>query len=369
MVEGPLSTSVPICLGCHIPLIENEDPFVCPECCWPMCSLKCCDDIQHRKECKILSNDTKKIGVPNSFTDTPRYDIITVLRCLLLRDSNQEAWECLMKMESHAKTRESYREAHHIATVRYLSEVCNIDYDLETIHHIRGAIVTNGIEIRGPKGGKIRAVYPRIRLLNHSCIPNVHLTCSSIGVMEARSAVSIEKGETLLICYTGTVEPLWERQRCAIDVYHFQCRCNRCKDPTEMGTYFSSPKCSECPDRYLLPNINIPIMKWYCMCCEMEYTTSDIRQEIEEWESRIDMNDFFGSRSAKSILNKVLQVENSFHSMHFLVLRVAHKAIGHMLTDFSQEALNAKKTLWTKILSFYDVLEPGLTRRRGETVE
>ena len=29
---------------------------------------------------------------------------------------------------------------------------------------------------------------------------------------------------------------------------HFTCGCARCKDPTEMGTYLGSIKCTECGD-------------------------------------------------------------------------------------------------------------------------
>ena len=370
LVEGPLSTSAPICLGCSSPLREEDDGelYTCSMCSWPLCSFECSMSYVHQKECSILARDTNKIGVPYTIDETPRYDIIFVLRCLLLRTLNPDFWNVLLSMASHAKTWEKSKESHHNATVRYLSEVCKIDYDIDTLHQVRGAIVTNGIEIRSSKGSKIRALYPRIRLLNHSCIPNVHLSCTKQGIMEARAAVNIENGEILYICYTGTTEPLWSRQACCRSIYNFECGCERCKDPTELGTYFSSPKCPCCPGRYLLPKSTRPKSRWQCIRCEMEYEMDDVKQEVEEWSSRLEMNELFGTNSPKHVLSAIIKTEDAFHSKHFMVLQICHKALGVLSKNASLEGLKTRKLIWQKVLEIYNIIEPGLTRRRGENI-
>ena len=45
-----------------------------------MCSPACAEDIRHRAECAVLAQDVKGVGVPSSSEETPRYDLILILR-------------------------------------------------------------------------------------------------------------------------------------------------------------------------------------------------------------------------------------------------------------------------------------------------
>jgi hypothetical protein len=64
--------------------------------------------------------------------------------------------------------------------------------------------------------------------------------------MHVRATTAIEKGSQLFSCYTYTLNGTLDRQQHLMEGKYFQCRCERCLDPTELDTHFSSMKCSSC---------------------------------------------------------------------------------------------------------------------------
>ncbi|MCL4137586.1 UNVERIFIED_CONTAM: hypothetical protein GTU68_043275 [Idotea baltica] len=364
MVVGPLGTSELLCLACHAP-IYDENFYKCPCCFWPMCSLDCASAKVHDNECAILSEDENQYGAPTTQGDTPRYDLIMIIRCLLLRTTNPKAWDTLLSMASHGCSEIERKSPHQVAAVRYLTEVCKVDYDADTIHYVRGVVRTNALEIRGPKGTRLRALYPMIRIFNHSCSPNIHLSCDLEGVMEAKTATSVEKGDSLCICYTGTDVPLWERQACLLDIHHFDCLCERCTDPTEMGTMFSSSRCLVCPQEIMKPFICNGCITWKCQKCGAESSAEEIKQEIEEWMFRLQMNELFGTGTPNRISHALAVIELHFHIKHFIWLKAGQAALLKIKYNDSFDAMKLRKYIWEKMLDIYNRIEPGLTRRRG----
>ena len=43
---------------------------------------------------------------------------------------------------------------------------------------------------------------------------------------------------------------------------HFECLCQKCNDPTELGSHGSSVRCLQCKNGFLMPP------KWICDSCE-----------------------------------------------------------------------------------------------------
>ncbi|XP_042877682.1 SET domain-containing protein SmydA-8-like isoform X2 [Penaeus japonicus] len=365
LMMGPVSVSPLVCLGCHCAILGNDFPR-CPKCHWPLCSFSCASSSFHQRECPILATDTKRIGPPKGHgPPTLRYDAILLLRCLSLRFDRPSDWETMLDMVSHADQYQKSQDMVHIVTVRYVKEVLKVDLDVDIIHQVRGAIAANSLEIRNIDGTKIRAMYPRVRLLNHACTPNVHLTSTKEGAMEVRTAVSIDKGEPLYICYTGTTLPLWERQKILSDTYFFQCECSRCADPTELGTYYSSPKCPECSKRYFKPHSWVNQTTWECDNCGTERSDAEVQDHVREWEERFAMDDVFAQKSVKQIKKMVDLIESEFHVRHHVWLTAAQAALRELRRIDTEHSLQLRADLWSKLLSLLNVLEPGLSRRRG----
>jgi Zn finger protein HypA/HybF involved in hydrogenase expression len=64
--------------------------------------------------------------------------------------------------------------------------------------------------------------------------------------MHVRATTAISKGSQLYSCYTYTLSGTMDRQQHLMEGKYFQCQCERCSDPTELETHFSSMKCRDC---------------------------------------------------------------------------------------------------------------------------
>ncbi|XP_064105880.1 uncharacterized protein LOC135215269 [Macrobrachium nipponense] len=365
LAVGPLSKSQPQCLGCTA-AIEDENFFKCPKCQWPLCSEQCSSSPQHKDECLLLSKDANGVGAPKTLEESSRYDFIMILRCLLTRSANPSGWQMLLDMASHAEQRKAKMGDLYKATIWYLTKVLDLDYDTDVLHQVYGAVVTNTLEIRSEKGARMRALYPRIRLLNHSCIPNTHLACHAQGVMEARTATVVESGEPFFICYTGTTMPFWERQSSLRDSYCFACVCARCEDPTEAGTHFSSLRCPECDEHYLVPFKQGEDIAWRCEKCTLEQSNLDVKAKVDEFLQQLEAESIFvGSSVDEQVTGALEKTEKLFHRNHYVWMKVAQYALWKMRNSNTQETLNLRRKIWTTLLPLYETFEPGLTKRRG----
>lgn len=361
---GPMASSDLVCLTCLAP-IQDDDFYKCPDCLWPLCSKKCSFDESHALECDILAQDEIGIGRPKVRGETPRYELIMMLRALLLKKTKPKLWEVLMSMENHAEIRRTENDMYHDACIRYFTSVVKVDNTVDEMHMVRGAIVTNCLIFRNNFNISTRGMYSNVRLFNHACTPNVHIATAPNGEIEARAAVNIEKGESLNICYTGTMEPLWKRQRCLSKAYKFQCKCHRCTDPTELGTYFSSPRCPDCRRAFMLPPGDGSVDCWKCEDCGLKYEFIDVMQEVSEWSNRIEMTDLFTDKDSKKLSKEVDNMFDSFNEFHFLPHEYT-KSMIKVLNNKTYQTMYLRKKIFESHLNIYNILEPGMTRRRGK---
>ncbi|XP_042221391.1 SET domain-containing protein SmydA-8-like [Homarus americanus] len=359
LILGPQAESFPVCLGCHS-FITTDDHPRCPSCTWPLCSLSCAGTALHQAECSALATDTRKIGPPTSLIRTPRYDIILMLRCLLLRSSNPAGWELIKGMDSHAELREKDEEPHHVAAIKYFTEVLDVDCDVDTARQVHGAIITNAINTYGAQGESLRGLYPTLYLMNHSCLPNVTLRSDIDRTLFVRTAVPIKKGEPILFSYLPPTDPVWRRQADLHSIYYFKCACVRCKDPTELGTYFSNPRCHNCCEGFLEPYEG-PGAPWSCPGCGETRPEADIVQEAEDY-----VKELADKCTSFTEICKVLdRITNTYHVNHFTWLTAVQLAMSTLSKEHTMQSLMLRRDLWRRLIHLYQRLEPGSTRRRG----
>nr|XP_045583672.1 SET domain-containing protein SmydA-8-like [Procambarus clarkii]XP_045583673.1 SET domain-containing protein SmydA-8-like [Procambarus clarkii] len=359
LVLGPVAESPPVCLGCHAPITAEDHPR-CQGCSWPLCSPACATTARHQAECAALATDTKKIAPPTSMIRTPRYDVILVLRCLLLRSLDPTSWEKIKRMDSHSESRKESKEETHIIAIKYFSEVLQVDCDAETASHVHGAIITNAINTYGASGDSLRGLYPTLYLMNHSCLPNVTLRSDLNRTLFVRAAVPIKKGQPLLFSYLPPTDPVWRRQADLYSIYFFKCACERCRDPTELGTYFSNPRCSACAEGFLEPSGGSGA-PWSCPGCGAQRPEDDVVKEAEDFVQDID-NKF---TSFTDVCKHLARIENTFHNNHFVWLTAAKAAMSILSKETTTQSLCLRRDLWRRLIHLYQRLEPGSTRRRG----
>ena len=74
--------------------------------------------------------------------------------------------------------------------------------------------------------------------------------------------------QRISITYTDSLWPTLDRRQHLAYSKHFQCDCERCCDPTELGTYLSALKCMKCSVGYYLAQDPLSESSaWKCEAC------------------------------------------------------------------------------------------------------
>uniref|UniRef100_A0A0P4WM27 SET domain-containing protein n=1 Tax=Scylla olivacea TaxID=85551 RepID=A0A0P4WM27_SCYOL len=265
-------------------------------------------------------------------------------------------------MESHAERRRQENEPHTEIAVAYFTKVLDAGWDEEMVRHVHGAIITNAINTYGARREALRGLYTTLYLMNHSCCPNVTIRSEPDGTVYARAAVPIKKGQPLLFSYLPPSDPLWRRQGDLTSLYYFRCNCERCIDHTELGTYFSSPLCPQCSGGFLEPYEGGG-RPWSCPECGEEQPEEEVARQAEEYVKRIQKE----STDMEAALQMLTDAANTFHTNHFVWLTAAQMVLHHLQDSTTPHTLSVRRDLWQRIIGLYQRLEPGATRRKGES--
>ncbi|KAK8376856.1 hypothetical protein O3P69_010057 [Scylla paramamosain] len=360
---GPLPYFAAVCLGCH--RLLPEELFRCPGCWWPLCSQECATSKLHERECPILAKDTEHVAVPQNNEETMRYDIIMVLRVLMLRESNPEGWGVVMNMEHHSEERAKETKVDLEINIHVLRNILGLNCAEKEVEQVRGAIATNAMQMTSPYGVPLRALHPRVHFFNHSCTPNLQLSFTTEGEMYVRTAVALEPGEPMYVTYTGTAMPLWERRACLRENYFFTCECKRCEDPNELDTDFSNPKCLECGNVIMKPHTWVGNIKWVCPNCKAEKSEQRVKEEVQTVLTTLDMSDVSDTSSIRRLQYLLEQVGQEFHPQHFVWMKVAQRMLHKLMNDETERGITLRVEIWKKLSVLYGKLEPGMTRKRG----
>lgn len=190
-----------------------------------------------------------QVEIKDFTTPHPSYQSITVIRCLYQKHGDPDVWAKLTKLESHCASRRggSKYEADKIWIADYLHRFFKLDpfeYPTDEILRVCGIVQVNGHEVPLTDPPHV-AIYDAGSMLEHSCVPNCSKTFTRDGHLLIRTRdVAIGVGQHLSISYTDSLWGTAQRMAHLADTKFFVCRCPRCSDPTELGTYYSGVKCA-----------------------------------------------------------------------------------------------------------------------------
>lgn len=246
LLLGPKNITEPVCLGCYRPV---DGSYVCRGCSFPMCGPDCEASEDHQVECKAVKESGVSVKVTVFGEINSMYECITPLRILSLRDSNPMVWNKLLSLESNLDK----RGGTEVAAITQQTVVDIIhdrlrledEFDAELIQKVLGIIDTNAFEIRLPDSS-IQGIYGNAAILEHNCVANTHRTFDADLNLVVRAAVPIKRGQHLSSCYTDPLTTSFTRQDHLRSSKYFTCQCDRCLDPTELKTFLSALKCSDC---------------------------------------------------------------------------------------------------------------------------
>lgn len=258
--------------------------------------------------------------------------------------------------------------------------------DRKMLHRICGILEVNALNIGLEFGNseEVSALFENACILEHSCLPNCFYTFDTTKHFKIRMRAGrlIRKGEHLSIMYTHMLWGTHMRQDHLLTNKYFICKCDRCLDPTELGTNFSAMKCigdigKSCGGT-LLPKNSIDLTsEWFCDRCDVSITNeqieivlSNIEQEVDDLmmpsvsrlnsESRLNPNNF------SELIDKLSNLlhENHYHLFalkHTLIQMYGHKP-NYMLHELSDEILSRKILMCEHLLDVLDRIDPHMMR-------
>jgi len=126
-------------------------------------------------------------------------------------------------------------------------------------------------------------------MLNNNCQPNCvrRIINNQLEIIAVRK---IEAGEELSICYSDILLPTSLRQEMFLTTKLFQCSCQRCSDPSELGLNLNNILCDICGN-------GSPVINNRCNDCK-KYFSPDQQSRIQSECEQLSRNIISGGSSA-----------------------------------------------------------------------
>ncbi|XP_055920729.1 SET domain-containing protein SmydA-8 isoform X2 [Eupeodes corollae] len=386
---GPKLSSPVVCLGCFVPVNCNLDGFRCPKCGWPLCQDCIISDGAevHQKECEVFKSANAKFYVIKDDeyrkrNECVQLDCVMPLRVLLNKEIDPERWEReVAPMEYHDQSRRQMTEvwnADLVNIAQYLRGPCKLDrFSEDLIMRVVGILEVNAFEGRTSHGHTIRCLYPKTGILAHNCVPNTARSIypSDRFRIRLRAMKDLKAGQQLHHSYTFTLNGTAARQEHIRNGKFFTCRCARCSDPTELGTYFSSFKCISC-DLGFLSSIDPfdSTADWRCNHCRFTTPAEGILKNISTMQAEVadvQAMDMSPERlqECEALLRKYRMILHPSHyiqtSLKQSLIEMYGRVHGYEMVELPDILLERKEELCRQVLGVLNVFEPGLSRARA----
>jgi hypothetical protein len=158
----------------------------------------------------------------------------------------------------------------------------------------------------------------------------------------------------------------------------FICKCARCLDPTEFGTFLSGLKCQECPEGYMLSlKPTSSFSDWECNKCRKVFDEIHISEVIEDAERAVGCpkKNLLTEADTQDEVALLKQYVNEFsgkflHPNHYIIQEVNLRIIRaqcYSLSQLGDEDLNDFLQRCSTLLEIANVLTPGFCEFRGTT--
>ena len=313
VVEGPLPLPDPdsgpgVCVVC----LAGEETTACSTCSLPVCRTRQRGCIsQHRAECEVLTER----GDLDTVTRQDLYTIVAVLRLLwqIERDNNiRGLLEPLMDHRELLEADESKASVVKFLLARNHSE--------EAVWRCLGLLQTNGVTSHSVSGVATgHGLYPVFSITNHSCISNTrHATRDDTFCLLA--VTDIKAGEEITTSYKSSSLGSIVRRPPFKQLWNFDCRCRRCSDPTELGTFASAILCpvSSCRGHCLPTDCLSYTSAWRCAKCGREIS-SDKAIEITEMVQKMCSSAGGSIQDLETCLEKIIE---KVHPRHYIAMQI-----------------------------------------------
>lgn len=353
----------------------------CRSCHLPLCGPECEGGPHHAPECEQLSKAQPPISVSDQDSFHPVYSTIAPLRLLAVKEARPEVWRMVERLMDHLEQRrqESSRwEFVRLRTLPLIREQCGLQCPPELVERIIGIFRTNSVKWEARLGETWRpvghALCPLFSVLCHSCVNNTRYTQTKEGRLVVRAVKPIKAGEEITTQYRGPNTGNVLRRPEFPSNWMFECRCERCEDPTELGTHASTLRCVECDQPSLYPRDSEQDSDWLCRACNYQESAQSVTLKTRLLEA--DLDSFPYSASPEEWEDLLERFQSVLHENHYICMKTKRILLqiygareGYKLNQLSRKQLERKISLCRNYISIFSVLEPGHRTWKGAVLE
>jgi len=370
VIEDSAVLTVPTCklscLGCGRGV---NCVYSCPSCHLPMCGTGCPRADSHSTECPLLSQlALHKLSPEDKYH--PIFTAVGCIRFLEMKNNEPTNYSKLVNLDPQSdKVKADKLTSKLLNDIKELLKC--LHYEEEDIENAYSLLKLYGYTLPDVPDSKVRSLFPVQSLISHSCLPNLQYIEKEGGrKIVLQSTTKISPGERLTVRYTPFLQGRISLTKWLSEQRYFECRCGRCVDGTELGTFTSSALCDQetCRVRggLLLPVDPINRSDWICSSCQRMTPQSKVEEVEEKYIAKFkelsqgDLNGYY------KFLN---ELGDRFHASHHLVMRMAQFLVllqGKHLESLSRERIETQSVLCDKLLAYMSRLDPGATQNRAK---
>ena len=350
-VVGPPAKTVPVCLECLAPLTPSSPP--CPGCSVPLCSPSCFSGPLHQQECALLSSSVPSISIEDYSSPHIFYSAIVPLRMWLLKTSNPSLWEKVNFLQEGDQD-ELEKSQMWKDVAGYVRNNLRIEeFSEEEVLRLTGIKATNANSLE-PTGVSGTGLYPLYPLMNSYCYCNTMYSIDKITKqMEVRAQRSIPAGHEITTRYIiptmgqpGRMKYIWQ-------AWGFICSCERCSDPTELGTKYNGVLCKQedCRLGFLLPSKPCVLAaRWSCDECGYSVDEREIITRLDKYKHMIDSTNLTDIAQGEKLL---LLLQDQLNHNHEYMLRIKTQ----LLMTYSQAKPQTRPVMDRRLQIALDILQ------------
>jgi len=326
---APMLDTRPVCLTC---LDNVTGSYHCPTCGWPMCSKTCAQkDVHSNMECSTFASAGVKLSCKgwDYISPQPIYNLVTILRVRAMGTVENKVADSMEHHLHRWKNREEFMDNYKLV-VDYALETLKLDMSEDDILKIITNSYTNDFSHILPSNNQVHLMFPLTAMLNHSCFPNIARTIQYTEEgfkMRVVASRPIKTGQQIFNSYIDILDPVQVRRKHLQETKNMLCRCERCEDPADLGTYGSAVLCKKCKGP-VLP-LAETIEDWQCQKCKERISTEEVDRlifSIDEEQKELLANP--NLKKIKTIEKFIKKSLSKLDSRNHLIVRLKYNLIG-----------------------------------------
>lgn len=137
-----------------------------------------------------------------------------------------------------------------------------------------------------------------------------------------RAAVPIAKGSRITLDSLCSMFGTLQRQQIMEKTKFGGCRCQRCCDPTELGTFTSGIYCLRCPNREVVLLPECPLnqdSEWVCSKCADRKSANFVKELLKIARKDLSNLDWNSVAECEAVVRKY---EKILHPNHYMLVEV-----------------------------------------------